>query len=83
MLVAYPRHLTRWTRDGGTSEFVFPQRRGGYGPVAVFASDRGTLVTSTNPNKEDKARGDRVLLWKLVGTPSYREIELRLPGGES
>ena len=79
VLVAYPRHLTRWTRDGGTSDFVFPQRRGGYGPVALFTSDRGTLVTSTNPNKEEKARGDHVLLWKLAGTPSYRELDLRLP----
>ena len=78
--VVSPRQFTRWTRDGGTAESVFPPRKGGYGPVALFTRDRSMLVTSAARNKDDKTiRDDHLFFRNLPGGEELWSLDLKLP----
>lgn len=78
--VVSPRQFTRWTRDGGTAESVFPPRKGGYGPVAFFTRDRSMLVTTAARSKDDKTnRDDHLYFRSLPGGEELRSIDLKLP----
>jgi ferric-dicitrate binding protein FerR (iron transport regulator) len=74
--VASQRQLTRWTRDGGTADVMFPPPKGsGNSAVAMFTRDKSRLVTSfvTPSTKEEK-----VFLRTVPGGEELTELNLKL-----
>jgi ferric-dicitrate binding protein FerR (iron transport regulator) len=74
--VASPRQLTRWTRDGGTADVMFPPPKGSNSSsVAFFTRDKTRLVSSitTPATKEEK-----VLLRTVPGGEELTELNLKL-----
>jgi ferric-dicitrate binding protein FerR (iron transport regulator) len=77
--VASARQFTRWTRDGGTADTLFPPRKGS-GPSAAFTRDKTALVTSVVLTKEEKSiRDEKVVVRELPGGKDRRELDIKLP----
>lgn len=78
--VASGRKFTRWTRDGGTADILFPGRKGtNPGPFVAFSRDRTRLATATFLVKEDRTgRDEKLAIRSLPGGVSLAEFPLQL-----